>query len=60
MNSNTFSLVVDNEKVQSIMRSDSLILSFNLDTDGHDAVLNTNQILEVFLKARVKYNGIIE
>ena len=60
MNSNTFSLVVDNEKVQSIMRSDSLILSFNLDTNGHDAVLNTNQILEVFLKARVKYNGIIE
>lgn len=60
MKSNTFSLVVDQEKMNNIMRSDSLILSFCLDTDGHSAVLNVNQVLEVVLKARVKYNGIIE
>lgn len=60
MNSNTFTLLVDKEKVQNLMRSDSLILSFILDTAGHDAVLNVDQVMEVFLKARVKYNGIIE
>ena len=57
MNTNTFSLVLDGEKIQSIMRADSMVLSFSLDTGTHEAVLNANQVLDVVLKARVEYDG---
>jgi hypothetical protein len=51
---------VTGEKVENLLRSDRLISVYSLDTDAHDVVLNGQQQLDVFMKARVKYNGIVE
>ena len=53
-------LEVTGEKVENLLRSDRLISVYSLDTDAHDVVLNGQQQLDVFMKARVKYNGIVE
>ena len=53
-------LEITGEKVDNLLRSDRLISVYWVDTDAHDVVLNGNQHLDVFLKARVKYNGTVE
>ena len=53
-------LEVTGEKVENLLRSNRLISAYSLDTDAHDVVLNGKQHLDVFMKARVKYNGVVE
>lgn len=53
-------LEITNEKVESLLRSDHLISVYWVDTDAHEVVLNGQQHLDMFMKARVKYNGVIE
>ena len=53
-------LEVTGEKVENLLRSDRLISVYSLDTDAHDVVLNGQQHLDVFMKAKVKYNGVVE
>ena len=53
-------LEVTGEKVENLLRSNRLISVYWVDTDAHDVVLNGQQHLDVFMKARVKYNGVVE
>ena len=50
-------LVIDKERVEHLMQSNSIVMSFGLDTDAHDVDLNANQKLDLFLKARAKYKA---
>ena len=52
-------LEITGEKVENLMRSDRLISVYSMDTEAHDVVLKGHQHLDVSLKARVKYNGIV-
>ena len=54
------SITVTEDKVQRAIQADGLIMMYEVDTDAHDVSLNTNQKLDVFLKAKVKYNGNVE
>lgn len=54
------SFEITERKIDNALRSDRILMWMEVDTDAHDAVLNTNQGLDVFLKARVKYNDLIE
>ena len=42
------------------MESDCLISCYELDTEMHNVVLNGQQGVDVFMKARVKYNGVFD
>ena len=53
-------LEVTGEKVRHLVESDRLISCYELDTEAHDVVLNGQQGVDVYLKARVKYNGIVD
>ena len=53
-------LEVTGDKIRHLMESDRLISCYELDTESHDVVLNGNQGVDVFMKARVKYNGVID
>jgi len=48
------------EQLQHVLNSDKIILDLQLDTDGHDVVLNANQALQFFTKAKVEYDGIVK
>jgi hypothetical protein len=51
---------IDGERLQRVMRSNRIILDFDLGNDGRDVVLNANQSLRFNLKAKVEYDGVIE
>ena len=53
-------IAITEDRLQNALRSDRIILCFDLDTDAHDVSLNAKQGLDFFAKARVKYNGIVE
>lgn len=53
-------IVVTEDRLHNALRSDRIILCFDLDTDAHEVSLNAKQGLDFFAKARVKYNGIVE
>ena len=53
-------LEVTGEKVRHLVESDRLISCYELDTEAHDVVLNGQQGVDVYMKARVKYNGIVD
>ena len=53
-------LEVTGDKIMHIIESDRLISCYELDTDAHNMTLNGQQGLDVFLKARVKYNGVAD
>lgn len=53
-------VVITQDKVENALRSDRIILCFDLDTDAHDVSLNANQGLDFFAKAKVKYDGVVE
>ena len=54
------SIDITEEKMEGVLNSDRIIMIYNLDTDAHDVKLNINQMLEIFMKARVKYDGVVE
>lgn len=51
---------ITDDRVQNALRSDRIILCFDLDTDAHDVSLNAQQGLRFFSKAKVQYNGVVE
>ena len=53
-------VVITKDRVENALRSDRIILCFDLDTDAHDVSLNANQGLDFFAKAKVKYDGVVE
>lgn len=53
-------LVIDENKVEQVMHSDRIIMLYKLDSDMHDVNLNASQKLDLFLKAKAKYNGNVE
>ena len=54
------SIDITEERVERVMKSDRIIMVYHLDTDAHDVKLNVNQMLEIFMKAKVKYDGVVE
>lgn len=50
-------LVIDEGRVENVLHSDRIIMSYQLDSDLHNVKLNSNQKLDLSLKARAKYNG---
>lgn len=58
--STTLSFEITEDRVENVMRSDRIIMLFILDTDARDVVINANQKLDMFAKAKVKYNGTVE
>ena len=56
----TVVIEVTEEKLQHVLNADSMILVLRLDTDGNNVVLNANQGMQFFTKARVEYDGIVE
>lgn len=53
-------LEVTGDKFRHLMESDRLISCYELDTEMHNVVLNGQQGVDVFMKARVKYNGVFD
>ena len=50
-------LVVDEDRVENLLHSNSIIMSYELDTENHNLHLNFNQKLDLSLKGRAKYKG---
>lgn len=59
VSSSKVKIVITEDRLQNALRSDCIILCFDLDTDAHDVSLNAKQGLDFFAKAKVKYNGIV-
>ena len=59
-NSASIAVEVTEEKLQKFLNSNKIILDLQLDTDGRDVVLNGEQGLQFFTKAKVEYDGIVE
>ena len=53
-------LEIDEDRIGNVLRSDRIIMSYLLDSEGHDVDLNVNQKLDLALKARAKYKGVVE
>ena len=53
-------IALTENQFQDMLDSDRLILDLQLDTDGHDVVLKTDQRLQFFAKAKVEYDSTIE
>ncbi len=56
----TVLIEVTEEKLQHFLNSDGMILDLQLDTEGNKVVLNANQGMQFFTKAKVEYDGIVE
>lgn len=56
----TVSIDIIEERMEHMLRSDRIIMAYAVDTDARDVKLNANQKLNMFVKAKVKYNGIVE
>lgn len=54
------SLEIDEERVNKVLHSNRIIMSYQLDSDNHDVALNINQRLDMSLKCRAKYKGNVE
>lgn len=54
------SITVTEDKLQEAFQADGLIMMYEVDTDAHDVTLNIDQKLDMFLKAKMKYNGNVE
>lgn len=53
-------LEVTGERFRHLVESDRLISCYELDTEAHDVVLNGQQGVDVYMKARVKYKGVVD
>ena len=53
-------LVIDGDRVEKALHSDRIIMSYLIDSEARDVVLNVNQRLDLFLKVRAKYDGNID
>lgn len=53
-------LVVDEDRVEKVLHSDRIIMSYKLDSEHQDIDLNVNQRLDLSLKGKAKYKGNLE
>lgn len=53
-------IVIDEEKIENLVHSDRLLMSYLLDSGDKSVSLNGNQNVELFMKVRAKYNVIVE
>lgn len=58
--STTLCIDITEDRVEDVLHSDRIIMLFMLDTDARDVVINANQKLDMFVKAKVKYKGNVE
>ena len=56
----TLSLDITEERIERVLHSDRIIMRYVLDTDAHDVKLNANQRLTLFVKAKAKYDTVVE
>lgn len=58
----TSTVIIDvtEERIEHVLHSDRIIMAYKLDTDAHNVKLNANQSLNLFVKAKVKYNLDVE
>lgn len=53
-------LVVDEDRVENVLHSNRIIMSYELDTEDHNLHLNLNQKLDLSVKGRAKYKGDVD
>ena len=53
-------LVVDEDRVENVLHSNRIIMSYKLDTENHNLHLNINQKLDLSVKGRAKYKGDVD
>ena len=58
--STTLTVDITEDRIEDVIHSDQIIMLFMLDTDARDVKINANQKLDMFVKAKVKYKGIVE
>lgn len=51
---------VTGDKIDHFLQADHLIQIYHIDTEAHNVQLKAEQGLDVFMKAKLKYNGVIE
>ena len=51
---------ITEERIEKVLHSDRIIMVYEVDTEARDVKLNANQKLDLFTKAKVKYNGVVE
>lgn len=56
----TLSLDITEERIERVMHSDRIIMRYVLDTEAHNVKLNANQKLSMFVKAKAKYDTVVE
>ena len=54
------SIEITENRIEKVLHSDRIIMLYELDTDARDVVLNANQKLELYVKTKVKYDGVVE
>lgn len=54
------SFTITEDRVENLFHSDRIFMMYEVDTDARDVALNANQKLEAIVKAKVKYDGVIE
>lgn len=55
----SFSLEITKDRLENYLNSDRLIMLYKIDTDAREVKLNANQKLDLYLKAKVKYDGVV-
>ena len=53
-------LVVDEDRIENVLHSNRIIMSYKLDTENHNLYLNLNQKLDLSVKGRAKYKGNVD
>lgn len=53
-------LFVNEDRVDNVLHSDRIIMLYQLDSEGREVDLNIEHRLDLSLKGRAKYNGIVE
>ena len=53
-------LVVDEDRVENVLHSNRIIMSYKIDTENHNLYLNLNQKLDLSVKGRAKYKGNVD
>lgn len=54
------SIDITEGRVENVLHSDRIIMLYELDTEARDVVLNANQKLDLYVKTKVKYDGVVE
>lgn len=54
------SLVIDDERIENVVHSDRIIMTYQLDTDDNNVNLNAKQKIDLSLKVKADYNIDVE